>query len=226
MIEKEEKKKNVNKVSEIYKEEESFEENNIIRRISFNTTIADDERDDVDNNENENDADVNVDNSEKDIGVNHDNSEKDIGVDVDNNEKKDTEIDKNNETEDNNEIDENKRISIISQLSKEDNLPSDSEINNFEVETCSSRNYSLSPLFDPNESLGFSRNSIYISPKEGSTIMIDKIELSKRKQMKYNNQNISIFSPVRRSFRLNPSPKVLSPDFFDVFYYIINRNQI
>lgn len=220
MIEKEEKKKNVNKVSEIYKEEESFEENNIIRRISFNTTIADDERDDVDNNENENDVDVNVDNSEKDIGVNIDNNEKNIDVDVDNNEKEDTEIDENNE------IDENKRISIISQLSKEDNLPSDSEINNFEVETCSSRNYSLSPLFDPNESLGFSRNSIYISPKEGSTIMIDKIELSKRKQMKYNNQNISIFSPVRRSFRLNPSPKVLSPDFFDVFYYIINRKQI
>lgn len=209
MIEKEEKKKNVNKISEIYKEEESFEENNAIRRISFNTTIADDERDDVDNNEKEKDVDV-------------DNSEK---------EKEDIEIEDNSEIsevidENKEEREENKRISIISQMSKEDSLPSDSEVNNYEAETDLSRNYSLSPLFDPNESLGFLRNSINISPKEGSTIMIDKIELSKRKQMKYNNQNISIFSPVRRSFRLNPSPKVLSPDFFDVFYYIINSNQI
>lgn len=208
MIEKEEKKKNVNKISEIYKEEESFEENNAIRRISFNTTIADDERDDVDNSEKE--KDVDVDNNEK---------EKD-DIEIEDNETSEV-IDENKE-----EREENKRISIISQMSTEDSLPSDSEVNNYEAETDLSRNYSLSPLFDPNESLGFLRNSINISPKEGSTIMIDKIELSKRKQMKYNNQNISIFSPVRRSFRLNPSPKVLSPDFFDVFYYIINSNQI
>lgn len=95
-------------------------------------------------------------------------------------------------------------------FSYNDNYGSES-INSSQKPTRMFNSSELSPINSP------SYNSL-----KGSVVMIDEIPLSKRKrELLVDDIASTIFSPVRRSVRLNHSPVPVSPHLFDVYKYII-----
>lgn len=65
-------------------------------------------------------------------------------------------------------------------------------------------------------------NTPSYSSMKGSVVMIDEIPLTKRKrELLVDDIASTIFSPVRRSVRLNHSPVPVSPHLFDVYLLLL-----